>query len=310
MMLVDLRSLNKMKNLAVSILVIVVIVILGFTFTSFQVRETEIALRVRLGKADSGSEIMKPGIYGRWPAPIERIYKYDSRMRVFEADLGETTTKGAVPIIVNTYVVWNIAEPLAFFNAVGSVKEAENKLLSQISNTQNKIIGQHNFSEFVNSNPERLKFDEIQQEMLEDLRAAVKDQFGINIKTLGIKQLKVNKDVTENVFERMKAERQQRTQNTLSEGQAEKTKIVSDADAKKKVLLAATEARAKQIRGQGDAEAAKYYKMLDGDPELAMFLRDIDALKKILSSKSTIVLSADSQPFELLKKMPKIEAVK
>lgn len=299
-----------MKHLAVSILVIIVIIVLGFTFTFFQVRETEIALRVRLGEAGVNSEITEPGIYFRWPAPIDRIYKFDSRMRVFEADLGETTTKGAVPIIVNTYVIWDIAEPLAFFNAVGSVKEAENKLLSQISNTQNKIIGQHNFSEFVNSDTKQLKFDEIQQEMLEDLRSAVKDQFGINIRTLGMKQLKVNKDVTENVFERMKAERQQRTQNTLSEGQAERTKIISDADAKKKVLLAATEARAKQIRGQGDAEAAKYYQMLDADPELAMFLRDIDALKKILSSKSTIVLSADSQPFELLKKMPKIEAVK
>ena len=299
-----------MKHLAVSILVIIVIVVLGFTFTFFQVRETEIALRVRLGEAGVNSEIKEPGIYFRWPAPIDRIYKFDSRMRVFEADLGETTTKGAVPIIVNTYVVWNIAEPLAFFNAVGSVKEAENKLFSQISNTQNKIIGQHNFSEFVNSDPNLLKFDEIQQEMLEDLRLAVKDQFGINIRALGIKQLKVNKDVTANVFERMKAERQQRTQNTLSEGQAESTKIISDADAKKKVLLAATEARAKQIRGQGDAEAAKYYKMLDADPELAMFLRDIDALKKILASKSTIVLSADSQPFELLKKMPETEAVK
>jgi len=299
-----------MKHLAVSILVIIVIVVLGFTFASFQVRETEIALRVRLGKADSNSEIKEPGIYLRLPAPIDRIYKFDSRMRVFEADLGETTTKGAVPIIVKTYVVWNIAEPLEFFNAVGSVKEAESKLLSQISNTQNKIIGQHNFSEFVNSDPEKIKFDEIQQEMLADLQAAVKDQFGINIRTLGIKQLKVNEDVTENVFERMKAERRQRTQNTLSEGEAERIKIVSNADAKKKVLLAATEARAKQIRGQGDAEAAKYYKMLDADPELAMFLRDIDALKKILAENSTIVLSADSQPFELLKKMPETQAVK
>ncbi len=299
-----------MKHLAVSILVIIVIVVLGFTFTFFQVRETEIALRVRLGEAGSNSEIKEPGIYFRWPAPIDRIYKFDSRMRVFEADLGETTTKGAVPIIVNTYVVWNIAEPLAFFNAVGSVKEAENKLFSQISNTQNKIIGQHNFSEFVNSDPKLLKFDDIQQEMLEDLRSAVKDQFGINIRALGIKQLKVNKDVTANVFERMKAERQQRTQNTLSEGQAERTKIISDADAKKKVLLAATEARAKQIRGKGDAEAAKYYKMLDADPELAMFLRNIDALKRIMADRSTIVLSADSQPFKLLKNMPETSPAK
>ena len=82
-------------------------------------------------------------------------------MRVFEADLGETTTKGAVPIIVNTYVVWKIAEPLVFFNSVGTIKEAENKLLSQLSDTQNKVIGRHDFAEFVNSDPAKIKFEDI-----------------------------------------------------------------------------------------------------------------------------------------------------
>ena len=225
-------------------------------------------------------------------------------MRLFEADLGETTTKGAVPIIVNTYIVWKIAEPLQFFNAVGTIREAESKLLSQINDTQNSVIGNHAFSEFVNSDPSKIRVEEIEAEMLAGLKQSIKADYGIEIKTLGIKQLKVSEDVSKDVFERMRAERNRRTEATIAQGNAEATKIKTDADSKKTELLAAAEARAKAIQGQGDAEAAKYYKMLEADPELAMFLRDIEALKKILEERSTIVLSADTEPFKLLREMP------
>ncbi|MHC4532043.1 MAG: protease modulator HflC [Planctomycetota bacterium] len=294
-----------MKNLAITILIAAVIVILGLYFVSFQVRETEATLVTRFGKPTR--EITEPGWYAKWPMPIERVYKFDARMKNFTAELGETTTKGAVPIIVNTYVVWKIEEPLKFFNAVGTAKEAENKLRIQISDTQNKVIGRHAFSEFVNSDPGKIKFEEIEEEMLSDIRQAVRNAYGIEVKTLGIKQLKVSEDVTKDIFDRMRAERNRKTLATIAEGNAEATKIRTDADSKKTELLAAAEARAKAIRGQGDAEAAKYYKMLEADPKLAMFLRDIEALKRILQENTTIVLSADTEPLKLLRELPNLE---
>lgn len=297
-----------MKNLTITIFILLVVVVLGFYLISFQVREIESTLVTRFGKPTR--QITEPGWYFRWPAPIERIYKFDSRNQDFEAELGETTTKGAVPIIVNTYVVWKISEPLKFFNAVGTIKEAENKLRSQLSDTQNKIIGRHSFSEFVNSDASKIKFEQIQEEMLADLQSAVKDDYGIEIKTLGIKQLKISEDVSNDVFARMRAERDRKTEATIAEGRAEATKIRTDADSKKIELLAAAQARAKAIRGAGDAEAAKYYKMLEADPALAMFLRNTEALKKILANRSTIILSADTEPFKLLKEMPNLEEKK
>ena len=297
-----------MKNVAITIFIVLIIGVLGLYLISFQVREIELALVTTFGKPTR--EITEPGWYFKWPAPIQRVYPFDSRMRVFEGDIGETTTKGAVPIIVNTYVVWKIAEPLRFFNSVETVKEAENYLRSQLSDTQNKVIGRHFFSEFVNSDSSKIKFEEIEDEMLGELKQAVRDDYGIEIKTLGIKRLKISEDVSKDVFERMRAERNRRTEATIAEGNAEAIRIKSDADEKKTVLLAAAEARAKAIRGQGDAEAAQYYKMLEEDPEFAMFLRDIDALKKVLRERSTIVLSADTEPFKLLKEMPVLEPKK
>jgi len=297
-----------MKNIAVTIFIVLVVAIMGLYLISFQVRETEFVLVTTFGKPTR--QITEPGWRFKWPTPIERVHRFDSRMRVLEAELGETTTKGAVPIIVNTFIVWKIAEPLEFFNAVGTIKEAESKLRNQISDTQNKVVGGHSFGEFVNNDTEKIKFKQIEEEMLADLKQAVRADYGIEIMALGIKQLKISEDVSKDVFERMRAERNRKTEAIIAEGNAEATKIKTDADSKKIELLAAAEARAKAMRGEGDAEAAKYYKMLEEDPELAMFLRDIEALKKILEERSTIVISADTEPFKLLKKVPDIKPKK
>ena len=294
-----------MKNLAIIVFVLLIVLSLGLYLVSFQVRETELGLVTTFGKPTD--QITEPGWYFKWPAPIQRVYKFDSRMRVFQTDLGETTTKGAVPLIVKTYVVWKISQPLDFFNAVQTVTEAENKLKGQLSDTQNKVVGQYYFSDFVNSDEQEIKINQIENEMLTTLRNALREDYGIEIRTLGIKRLMVSEDVSKDVFARMRAERNRRTEATIAQGKAQAVKIESEADAIKKELLAAAEARAKAIRGKGDAEAAKYYELLQKDTQLAMFLRDVEALKKILEKRSTVVFSADTQPFELLREMPSLE---
>jgi len=297
-----------MKNITITIFIFLILVVLGLLFFSFQVREIESALVTTFGRPTR--QITEPGWYFKWPPPIEWVHKFDSRMIDFESALIETTTKGAVPIIIKTYVVWKIAEPLKFFNSVETVKEAENKLRSQLKDTQNRIVGQYSFSEFVNSDKSRIKIDRIEQKMLSDLQLAVRDNYGIEVKALGIKQLKINEEVSKDVFERMRAERNRRTVTTVSEGQAEAAKIKTDAYSKKAELLATAQARATAIRGQGDAEAAQYYKLLEADPEFAIFLRNIESLKEILKERSTIVFSADTEPFTLLKTIPNLEPKK
>ncbi|MHC4842925.1 MAG: protease modulator HflC [Planctomycetota bacterium] len=294
-----------MKNIAITFLILLLVIALGLYLVAFQVRETESALVVRFGKAVR--EITEPGLKFKWPAPIERVHTFDSRMQVLNAEVGETPTKGAVPIIVHTYVVWEIAEPLKFFNAVGTVREAETQLLHQIHDVQNRIIGRHSFGEFVNSDKSKIRFEDIEREMTQELASAMQDNYGIEIGTLGIKRLMVAKDVTASVFERMRAERKRQSDDTFAQGSAQAMAIRSDADMKKTEILAAAEARAMEIRGKGDAEAAKYYQMLQADEDLAMFLRNIKALKTTLEQKSTVVISADTEPFNLLREMPKLE---
>jgi len=298
-----------MKNIAIAIFVALILITLSLYLISFQVRETESCLVTTFGRPTR--PLTEPGWYFKWPFPIQQVHTFDSRMQAFEVEMEETRTAGGEPIIVNTYVVWKIAGPLEFFNAIKTVKKAEDEFLrSRIRNTQNNVIGRHYFSEFVNSDPAKIKFEDIQNEMLRDLQQAVAEaECGIEIKALGIKQLKVSEEVSKEVFARMMAERNRRAEAITSQGNAEAIKIRTDAKSKSDELITAAEARAKVTRGQGDAEAAKHYKMLEADPQLAMLLRNLEALQKILGERTTFVTPTDIEPFSLLKGMPKIKSL-
>jgi membrane protease subunit HflC len=199
-----------------------------------------------------------------------------------------------------------------FLNAVKTVESAEDKLRSLLNDTQNRVIGQHRFGEFINSDPEKIRLDVddpngIPAKMLADIQGPALEDYGIEIRTVGIKQLMVSADVTQRVFERMRADRRRRTEAIIAQGNAEAIRITGDADAKAAALRAAAEGRAKAIRGQGDAEAAKYYEMLESAPELAIFLRSLESLLTTLKDNATIVIPADVEPFRYLKEMPKLE---
>jgi len=292
-----------MKNLPVLIFVILIAGVLALLLFSFQVRETESALVTTFG--EPSDTITSPGWHRRWPAPIQNVYKFDSRNQLYEGLMEETTTKGGDTIVVSSYIVWKINDPLTFLESVGDVETVKDQLKSLLRDTQNSVIGEHYFSGFVNTDPAKIKFAEIEEQMLGRLNSQTMAEYGIEISLVGIRQIGVSEKVTSEVFARMKADRIHRTKEITAQGDAEAIRITTDAESKKQELLSIVEAHAKAIRGAGDAEAAEHYKMLEADPKFAMFLRNIEALKEILKNETTIILSADSEPMKLLRGIDK-----
>ncbi len=294
-----------MKNIWGIISIIVVVAILGLSMCSFQVRQTETALVTRFGQPVR--TITNPGFQFRLPIGIEKVYKFDSRLQLLEGILEETTTAGSEPIIINSYIVWRIAEPKKFLERVRDTEGARTNLQSLLRNAQNSVVGRHGFSDFVNTDVDKVKLAVIENEIQAEIVSIAKESYGIEVASVGIKRLMISEKVSEKVFSRMKSDRNRQTENILAAGNSEANKIKSDAAAKQKELLAIAEAQAKSIRGAGDAEAASYYKMLDADPELAMFLRDLEALQTILKSRSTIVFGTENEPMQLLKGIPQMK---
>jgi membrane protease subunit HflC len=294
-----------MKNVWGLVFVLLILTVLGFVAFTFQVRQTESALVTCFG--NPVRSVTEPGLYLRWPIPIHRVHRFDSRSRLLEVQMQETATAGGEPIIIVGYLIWRIGDPLRFLTSVQDVAGAEEKLRVQLQNAANTVVGKHEFSDFVNTDPTKLRFEEIEQEIAAALREQAAANYGVDVRLAGIKRLMVPEKVTQDVFERMKADRKVKTDTIVAAGNAEADRIRSDAEAKQKELLAVAESRAQAIRGAGDAEAARYYKELEADPELAMFLRDLESLKKILKERTTLVLGTDVEPFSLLKNRPSLE---
>src|SRR5207248_9177752 len=123
---------------------------------------------------------------------------------------------------------WKISDPATFFPkfAGGSISEAEKTLEAVVRSAKNEVVGQHPFSDFISTDETKLKFAEIENEILKKAQTRVAaNNYGLEIKFLGIKKLGLPESVTQNVFDRMQSERQVLVSKIQFEGEEQAIKI-------------------------------------------------------------------------------------
>jgi membrane protease subunit HflC len=290
------------KHLFTIVVAVVIAVVLLLYLFSFTVRANEKAVRTTWN--DPRLSIDDPGLYWKWPFPVQKVYRFDAGLRIFEGDHMETTTMDKRTIVVVTCIGWKIAEPLTYLKAVGTEEEAESRLNSLLKEGQNTVIARHSLSELVSTEREELKFDEIEQEMLQMVAATTLEEYGIQVDLLKIKRLMLPQAVLESVFKRMSSERFIEAAQKRAEGESQANTITSEAISKAESMVAEAEADAKRIMGEGDAASAEYYQVFKQHPELASFLKELEVLKTSLQKRATVILSTGSVPFELLEGRP------
>jgi membrane protease subunit HflC len=292
---------------------ILLVLIFGALLFTFQVRQTEVALVTTFGKPtrDINTDPNKPepGLYFKMPWPIQKVQKFDKRVQNFEDKFSETQTRDGKNILVAVYAGWTISNPKIFRERfAGSVQRAEHVLEGLINDAKNTVIGQHPFSNFISTNPQELKFAQIENE----IRDGIKDkttQYGININFLGIKKLGLPEAITQKVFDRMKEERNRVVAGIKAQGEAEASKITSAADRDRAEILSQADATAIEIRGKAEAEAAKSYKIFEQNPDLAIFLDKIKSLEESTKDRTSWILDHRTPPFDLLDGQTKMQSL-
>ena len=272
---------------------------------SFQLDQSESAVVSTFGRPQA---VTSPGLHFRWPFPFQRIYRFDHRVRCFEGGAGkleETLTSDQHNILVGIYITWQIDDVEKFFITFNTISNAEEQLNSWMRGFKNAAFGQYRFDEIINTDGKNIKINDISRKIKENLSSQT-SAYGIKIINVGINTLNVPKTITEQVFARMIAERQRIADKNLAEGESEARQIRIKADSDRTIAIADAEAKAKEIRAKGDAEAAAYYAAFQKDPELALFLRQLDSLRRVLKGRTTLVLDTDTAPFNLLKSTPDI----
>ena len=297
----------RRRVLTLAVGALIVIVLMAYLF-SFQVRETQVAVVLTFGKPST--PITEPGIYFQWPWPVQSVRKFDRRVNVFETKLEETLTADRQNITVSLAVGWRVdpvdpAGPRKFLERTATTQQAQ-RFVTGLVEHQSSIIGRYNLDNLVSTKPEDIKFDEIEKQLAAAVSSEARKEYGIDVPLVRIRRLELPDGPTTAVYERMKAEREKEVKKFRSEGIGRADEIRGRADSEREQILARARADAERIRGEGDAEAAKYYETFDKHKELAIFLRETKALRKILAERSTVILDPRSTPFGLLFASPNV----
>ena len=140
---------------------------------------------------------------------------------------------------------------------------------------------------------------EVEKTILVALSVEAKE-YGVEIIDVRINGVELPDDVTDNVFKRMRTERERVATELRSKGEAAYIEKVAEADSNRTILLANAYEQSEKIRGEGDAEAATIYgKAYGEDPEFYSFYRSLEAYKNAFQNDGDVlILDPDSDFFK------------
>lgn len=266
----------------------------------YEVQEGETAVVLTFGKPTGGAETPGPAL--KLPWPIQQVSRYDARLRVLQTPLEQTFTQDQQTVLVSSFLLWRVASAREFVGGLRDVATAESKLLSALRSAQKNAIARRKFQELVNADPAQLRYAEAEAEMLAALQQHpdVKGQ-GVEVKLVGIRRLGLPEKVTGAVFDRMREERQALAAKVLAEGRAEAGRIRAEAEGRRSALLSQAQADARRTLAAAEQEIATHYAVFEQAPELAVFLKKVEALRALLDQRTTVVLDSTQPPFDLLR---------
>lgn len=280
----------------VIVFAVVAAVVVVWNFATFVVPQWEQAGVLRLGNWER--TVREPGIYFKVPF-IENVEYFDKRLLDYDAAPKELLTRDKQQLVVDNYTRWRIIDPLQFYQAVRNEAGAQSRLDDIVYSNLRENFGRQTLNEIVSAKRATL-MDEITAKSDASAR-----QYGIEVMDVRIKRADLPEKNEQNVFSRMRTERERLAKKFRAEGDEEARKIRSESDKNVQVLTAEAQKKADILRGQGDAEAVRIFAEAYGkDEEFYEFVRTLEAYRQALPNSTTVILSPDSEFFELLKKGP------
>ncbi|MEK6591398.1 MAG: protease modulator HflC [Nitrospinota bacterium] len=281
-----------MKNLFLTIIGILLLLLI-FMNPFFIVYQTQQVVLTQLGKPVK--TIYEPGLYTKIPF-LQDTHYFDKRLLDYDAAPAEILTKDKKNLLVDNYARWRIKDPLKLLITVKDETGAQARLDDIIYSELRIELGRHTLHEVLS---------EARGEIMNTVTQRTNEKFddyGIEVKDVRIKRADLPQENAKAIYGRMQAERDRIARQYRSEGQEEAMKIRAETDREKVILLAEAYREEQKIKGEGDALAIKIYAdALQSDPEFYAFIRSLEAYKKSLKDKTTIILSSESEFLKYLK---------
>lgn len=273
-----------MTNRSTGSLVLIAIVLMLASSSLYVIQETEKAVKLRFGRLVETN--IEPGLHFKIPL-AEKVRKFEARVLTLDAEPASFFTVEKKRLIVDAFSKWRIADVDTYYRATGGNEAvAHDRLASRVNDGLRNQFGARTLHEVVSG--ER---DQLMKHLTENLNTTVRDSLGIEVVDVRVKGIDLPPEVSEQVYRRMKAEREKEARELRSKGAEQAEKIRADADRQRTILVANAYRDAEQTRGLGDAQAtATYASAYQKDAEFYAFVRSLNAYKKAFANKGDMML--------------------
>ena len=309
-------------------LALVLLVVIGFVLfnSTYIVYEGSQGIVTRFGKvvrdSDGKLNIVEPGLHFKAPF-IDKVKALDVRIQTLSSSADRFVTSEKKDVIIDSYVKWQILDGATYYltTAGGNKMQAEELLRRRINNSLRSQIGRLTIHEIVSgqdgskidsedsgfdsvaetsealSSASKSKRDQVMQNALRDIGDSAK-ALGIKIVDVRIKQINLPPEVSNSIYQRMRAERDAVAKLHRSQGRKDAEAIKAQADREVVVKIAEAERLGRTIKGEGDAQATKIYAdAYKQNPKLFEFLRSMDAYKNSMSSGDDLLVLEPNTEF-------------
>ena len=274
------------------ILVIAVLAAILLSSSLYTVKETQVALKLRLGEIVSIES--EPGLKFKTPF-VNNVVWFDKRIQTLDSAAESFLTVQKKNVVVDSFVKWRIVDTQKFYISTGGVMAQANFILAQ--NNQDALrseFSKRTILEVISDQREA-----IMASVKGKLKAIAEDKYGIEVVDVRIKRIELSQEVRNSVYSRMETERKGLANKYRSEGAEEAEKLQAFADKERTIILANAYRDSEKIRGEGDAISANNYaKAYSKDAEFYSFYRSLESYKKSFNEQGDIlVLNPDSEFF-------------
>jgi len=236
---------------------------------------------------------LKAGWYFKTPM-VDEIKRFDGRIISLNAHPERFLTVEKKAMMVDLYAKLRIMNSAKYYTATsGDENRSADAIFRRINEGLRNEFGVRTLHEVVSG-----QRDELMVELTKKLNETVGTELGVEVVDVRVKRIDLPDEVSDDVYNRMRSERDREARKHRSEGKELAEGIKANADRQKVVLEGQAYREAEEIRGEGDAKAARIYAdAYNGDPEFYSFLRSLQAYKASFGNKSDILLVDPNSSF-------------
>jgi modulator of FtsH protease HflC len=273
-----------------------IVVLLALTMSTFTVRETELAMKLRFGEIVRAD--YKPGLHFKAPFYHE-VHKFERRIVTRNYPSEQFLTSEGKILRIDFYIKWRIVDVGKYYIGTGGSEDtAAVRLGSTVKDGIKGVIARRTIQQVVAA--ERTEFT---GEILKAAESKVAE-LGVQLVDVRVKKIDLPEEVSESVFSRMRQDFDRQAKQLRAEGDENAEKLRADADRQKTEIQANAYRESEIIRGEGDARAAEIYaRTYSRNAEFYSFYRSLQAYDRSIGTDSDVlVIGPDSEFFKYLKR--------